>query len=149
MRLKGKDGISRALYVTAFLGCLEVGTGELAYSNAGHNIPYLIDGNGVVRRLAGAHRLPLGILGAHPYDTATVRLERGDRIFLYTDGVTEALDGKGDEFSVERLEELLAREAGGSAGDLVQRCFEAVRGFAGEAAQSDDITVMALRYLSP
>ncbi len=143
----GRDN-EQGLYVTAFVGRLDLATGELAYGNAGHNIPYRLRGDGSPERLTGAHGLPLGILGSHPYATAAARLVSGDGLLLYTDGVTEAFDREGREFSVERLEGLLAEGTALRAGELVERSFAAVEAFANGAPQSDDITLMALRYLA-
>lgn len=145
--LVGED--DRAIFVTAFVGCLDLATGRLRYSNAGHNAPYLLAPDGRPGILEGGRGLPLGILGDHPYDNGEARLRPGNALFLYTDGVTEALNREGGEFSRERLESLLESLGPASAEALVRDTFDAVRAFAGEAPQSDDITVMALRYLSP
>lgn len=138
----------RGLFVTAFAACLDLRTGELAFSNAGHNLPYRRSPSGELTRIAGGHGLPLGIVAECRYEPATLRLGRGDALYVYTDGVTEALNREGDEFTVSGLEALLARGGELDAEALVSRTFDAVKAFAGDAPQSDDITVLALRYLA-
>jgi sigma-B regulation protein RsbU (phosphoserine phosphatase) len=137
----------RAMFVTAFLGCLDLGTGDLAFANGGHNPPYRLTPGGGVTPLTGGHGCALGILEGYEYETAHVRLGPGEGVFLYTDGVTEALDPAGEQFSEERLEAHLRDLTTTAAEEVVGRTFAAVRGFAATAPASDDITVMSLRYL--
>lgn len=144
----GRDG-ERTVFVTVFAGCLNLKTGELVFSNAGHNAPYWLGKDGSVKPLTQALGVPLGILDDHLYETASLRLKPGDSLFLYTDGVTEAFSREGKDFSLERLERWLEHKgaAGVGAYDLVEGAFQAVKAFTGDAPQSDDITVLALRYL--
>jgi serine phosphatase RsbU (regulator of sigma subunit) len=140
----GRDE-QRALYVTAFVGCLELATGALSYSSAGHNAPYWL-GRAGVRPLTSGLGLPLAILPDPSYETAQVRLEPGDALFLYTDGVSEALNREGEEFSLPRLEAFLEGARAAPAAELVEGSLSTLRSFVGDAPQSDDITVMAVRY---
>ena len=83
------------------------------------------------------------------YETASLTLAPGEGLVLFTDGVTEALDPAGEQFSEERLEAHLRTLTTTPAADVVGRTFDVVRAFAASAPASDDITVMSLRYLGP
>jgi len=139
----------RAMFVTAFAGCLDLATGELEFGNAGHNVPYLLLRDGSPRRVTGGPGMALGVVEDFAYPAGRIRLEPGESLFLYTDGVTEALDPKGEQFSEERLQDCLRGLAGATAAQLVERTLAAVQAFAGAAPPFDDVTVMAVRYLSP
>ncbi len=137
----------RGLYVTTFLGRLDLATGALAFANAGHNPPYIVRADGRVEPLHGGLGLPLGLMDGPGYESAAVTLAAGDALYLYTDGVTEALSPGGEEFTPARLEVLLAARAGVSSADLVGHSFAAVKEHAAGAPPSDDITALAVRYL--
>lgn len=133
------------LFVTMFLAILDHRTGELAYSNAGHNPPVLVRG-GAASWVELPKGLFLGVMEEAVYRDAAITLEPGDRLLAYTDGVTEAMDESGALYSSERLLEL-APELGSL--DPEQACeavAASVRGYAGKAAQADDITLLALLY---
>ena len=140
------DDNERAMFVTVFLGRLHLLTGELVFANGGHNAPYRLSAGGVVTPLTGGQGAALGILESYAYETASVTLERGEALFLCTDGVTEALDPRGEQFSDERLEDHLRAATDAPAEEVVGRTFAAVRAFADTAPASDDITVMVMRY---
>ncbi|HYC46357.1 MAG TPA: SpoIIE family protein phosphatase [Burkholderiales bacterium] len=134
------------MFVTVFFGILDPQSGVLTYCNAGHNTPYVISGGGAMR-LQGAHGIPLGIEGAFDYHTETRQLARGDCIFVYTDGVTEAMDGESSFYSDKRLEDVLRPLAGAPARAVVSEVIASVRDFAAGAPQADDIAAMAIRLL--
>lgn len=136
-----------AMFVTLFVAVLDVLTGRLQFSNGGHNLPYVMS-HGGIRTLANpTNGLALGAFDDVTYQTSEVILHAGDGLLLYTDGVTEAMDSSQHLLSEERLMEFL-RTAGENAPDLLtQRLIDEVHRFAGGAEQSDDITVLALRYL--
>jgi phosphoserine phosphatase RsbU/P len=131
-------------FVTLMFGVV-TSKGQLTYCNAGHNPPMVI-GKGGVRRLEEGGPV-IGLLEFAPYLEETVELATGDTVVTYSDGVSEALSLEGEEFGDARL--LAAIEAAGSlpAHALVERVIGAVREFTRGAPQSDDITVMVLRYL--
>ncbi|MCP3964936.1 MAG: SpoIIE family protein phosphatase [Lentisphaerae bacterium] len=134
------------MFVTYFIAVLNVRTGEIEYTNAGHNPPYLVRNGKKVEHISTLHGPPLGISDTQ-YSTAKLKLNAGDSILLYTDGVTEAFNVEQEEFGTDKLESLL--ETGVSKFDtrnIVENIVSAVRKFAGSAEQSDDITVMALHY---
>jgi sigma-B regulation protein RsbU (phosphoserine phosphatase) len=136
------------LFVTVFYGILNFRTGELQYSNGGHNPPHVLPAGGELTALdTEMSGTVLGMLEDADYPTCQTQLLAGDALFLYTDGVTEATDPQGKMFGVERLEVFLQQSKAHSADDLVQGDLTAVQQFAAGAAQSDDITAVAVRYL--
>jgi serine phosphatase RsbU (regulator of sigma subunit) len=139
----------RGMFVTAFLGSLELSSGVLEFGNAGHNLPYRLLPGGGTEAVRGGRGLALGVLESHAYATERLTLVPGEALFLYTDGVTEALNSAHEEFSPARLEALLGGLTADPTADLVRRCVAAVREFAADAPQSDDIAVMALRRRPP
>jgi len=134
------------MFVTVSAGYLDLATGRLAAANAGHPPPYHLDGRGAVRPLEVPGGFPLG-LGDCEYPVRDLTLERGDALYLYSDGVTEAFDAEDEEFGAERLEACLRDSSGASAAALVEASLAAVRRFVGDHPQSDDVTAMSLRYL--
>ncbi|MDD5556149.1 MAG: SpoIIE family protein phosphatase [bacterium] len=134
------------MFVSVWCGALETATGELRWSSAGHNPPVLARAGGEVSFLAEGGGPVLGVVPGARYAAASFRLRRGDTLCLYTDGVTEAFNGRGEQFSEERLARAVAARRVGSAREVVRGILEDVRSFAGRAPQSDDITVVALRY---
>ena len=134
------------MFVTVFFGILDPRTGTLTYCNAGHNTPYVIGKNGV-EALKGAHGVPMGILGDYAYETETHALRRGDCVFAYTDGVTEAMAADNSFFSDARLESVLKPLAGAPARAVVSEVLASVRDFCVGEPQADDIAAMAIRLM--
>ena len=125
-------------YVTCFYGILDLATGQLEYSRAGHNPPYLVRGN-AVQTLDAASGLPLGMLRTVKYDTATVQLAAGDTLLLFTDGITEAMNPRLEEYGEERLVQLLSERASSLKVEaLVQAVTQAATVFAEGAPASDE-----------
>jgi sigma-B regulation protein RsbU (phosphoserine phosphatase) len=137
------------MFVTMFLAMFDPRTGELAYSNAGHNPPLIKRRNGRVEPLAGRHGPALAIAGGATYACETTTLRDGDLLLLYTDGITEAQDASESLFSETRLAECLAKSAAETAGEAGTAVIDAVANFQGAAPQFDDITLLALRYTTP
>ena len=131
-------------FVTAFLGVLDGASGRLVYSNAGHNAPLVIGADGAVTRLE-AGGLILGIFEDAAYETGEVTLAPGDRLVLFTDGVTEAMDERDEQWGEERLVELVRSGADLDGAALVARIVEAVRRFEGGRGASDDVTLIVAR----
>jgi phosphoserine phosphatase RsbU/P len=132
-----------SMFATLFYAVIDARTGLLTYCNCGHNPPLLIGACGATRELT-ATGLPLAMLPQTGYSTGTAQLEPGDRVLLYTDGVTEAADAGDAEFGMTRLHEAIATAPGGVAEALVDEVFRRVDDFAGDAQQSDDLTCLAL-----
>ncbi len=136
-------------FVTVFYGLLNLETGELAYCNGGHNLPYIQTKSGKVKELENVGGLLLGKFEGVPYEMNTVQLEPGDAVVTFTDGVTEAEDESDGFFDEERVIEFLKKHPGKSLESLVKGLFLEVMKFTAAAEQSDDITVLCVRYGSP
>ena len=134
------------MFVTVFFGIIDLKTGTLSYCNAGHNTPYVVSPNGVAP-IKGAHGIPIGIAGDFEYHTETRALARGDCVFVYTDGVTEAMDPQNAFYSDKRLEAALKPLVGAPARAVVSEVIASVRDFRADAPQADDIAVMAIRLV--
>lgn len=134
------------MFATMFLATLDLGRRELRYCNAGHPPAYVVGAAGV-SAVDSVRAKPLGIRPTFTYATAQRQLEIGDCVFLFTDGVTEALDANGELFSESRLEEVLGAVGDGSTESVVTAVVDAVRRFAGDTAQSDDIAALAVRLV--
>lgn len=137
------------MFVTLLYVVLNTRTGELQLCNAGHHAPLLISGSGALTVLSGATTLALGLLDEIEYPVVTRHLRAGDTLFLYTDGVTEAVNDKREFFSVGRLHATVAGAHTEPVDSVTRRVVEEVRSFAAERDQSDDISVLALRWLAP
>jgi len=124
-------------FVTCFLGILDIRDRNLLYTNAGHNYPYLLRDNGTVERLIDGGTI-LGMIKGLALRESSVVLGSGDLLVLFTDGITEAVNRKGDQFGEERLEPLLVSSRHLPAAAIRDAIFRDVSAFAGRAAQSDD-----------
>jgi adenylate cyclase len=133
-------------FVTVFAGMLELRTGKLTYCNAGHEPPYL-RAAGALRRLPTAPRPPVGVPGAFGFISESLSLARGDLLCALTDGVTEAMNERGELYGAQRLERLLgSMAAGATPAEKNAAVIDDVKRFVGEAAASDDLTLLALRW---
>jgi sigma-B regulation protein RsbU (phosphoserine phosphatase) len=135
-----------SMFATVLLATLDLGTRELRFCNAGHPPPYVVRPAGVAS-LEAPRGKPLGIRPTFTYATTQRRLAVGDCLFLFTDGVTEALDVNGEFFSESRLEAVLRSGTEGGARSVVTSVIEAVRRFAAGTPQSDDIAALAVRLV--
>jgi sigma-B regulation protein RsbU (phosphoserine phosphatase) len=134
------------MFVTVFAGILNVRSGELVYTNAGHNPPYIRKQDGTLQCLDRRHGPAIGAMEGMDYKEERDTLEPGDLLFLYADGVTEAMDPEHRLFSENRLKDLLTATDTKGAATAVDHTVAAVRAFEGEAEQADDITVLALEF---
>jgi sigma-B regulation protein RsbU (phosphoserine phosphatase) len=139
-------GNETGLFVTAFCAALDLRTGRLDYANAGHNLPVVVRPGGTADFLPRCGGLVLGAVPDFPYKSGTLTLAPGETLLVYTDGVTEAMDVKHALFGNERLLECCLADRRRALKELVAGIFEAVRAYAGDAPQSDDITILAVRY---
>jgi serine phosphatase RsbU (regulator of sigma subunit) len=137
------------LFVTVFYCILEPKTGALRYANGGHNPPYVRRASGEVESLTGTGGLVLGAMTGVRYPTHTVQLLRGDRLVLYTDGVTEAFNPSEELYGAQRLVDEVHVHCSGTSAALVERICQSVTNFAGTAPQSDDITLTVLTWGAP
>jgi len=137
-----------AMFVTVFYGILHTRTGAVDYCNGGHNPPYILRAGGRIETMGTTGGLVLAAMKNTAYKAQQINLHAGDGIFLYTDGVTEAMNRNNDQFSESRLEENLTHATGASLPEVVRQVMDAVNKFTNGAAQADDITILALRYLA-
>ncbi len=133
-------------FTTMFIGSLDLDTGVLTYSNAGHNPPVLIRASGERERLDQAVGLVLGAMDDATYEEAQAHLQPGDTLVLYTDGVTEAHDQSDRMFGLDRLEDACQHLHAEAPALIIERLLEQVDQFSGDRLQYDDITLMAIRY---
>jgi sigma-B regulation protein RsbU (phosphoserine phosphatase) len=135
------------MFITMFIGVLDMPTGKLRYCNAGHEKPFIIGQK--VRVLPVKPHLPLGVKEDMIFTTQEDRLMPGEMVFLYTDGLTEAKDTKHEQFGLKRVESVLETfEKQGSIPTeaLINTVSRKVAAFVGEAEQSDDLTLLAVQY---
>ena len=137
------------LFVTVFYCILDPKSGALQYANGGHNPPYVRRAAGPVESLDGAGGLVLGAMPGISYPDHALQLERGDRLVLYTDGITEAFNPKEELFGAHRLVDEVHVHGSGTSAALVERICQSVNDFAGSAPQSDDITLTVLTWGTP
>ena len=137
----------RGMFITVFFGVLDLVSGELCYTNAGHNPPLIIARGGEPRYFPRSRQLVLGAMEDYQYRCDSLRLTPGDRLFLYTDGVTEAMNEHDEQYSEQGLVATLVAQGACGLVELVGATVAAVKAFAGTAPQSDDITIMAVEYL--
>ena len=135
------------MFVTVFYGIYNITTGEVSYTNAGHNPPYLMKADGRIEQLPMSKDLVVGALDDFQFSEETLQLEHGDTLMLYTDGVTEAVNLCNEEFGEKRLEDTLRQVAPQSCQQMIDAVKTSVSDFAGEAEQSDDITMLAIKRL--
>ena len=128
-------------FISFFVAVLDPASDELAYCNAGHNPPLLLRRNGEVESL-DATGIPLGISRNAAYEQKTCRLEQGDVLVLFTDGVTEAMAANMEEFGEHRLLALMRRPGHGEALDMIEELKKELSSFMGGAPPSDDITLV-------
>ena len=133
------------MFVTMFYGIYNIRTGEVTYANAGHNPPYLVKADGSVEMLPLSKDIVAGAFDDFQYSQESLQLEPGDTLLLYTDGVTEAINTEDKEYGEGRLEKQLAQCSNLSCQEIIDKVKEDVKAFAGEAEQSDDITLFALK----
>jgi len=135
-----------SMFVTVFYGVLDLQTGIIEYSNAGHNPPYIIKPNGDVIELEKTGGLVLGAMEDFEFNVKTLKMETGDSLVLFTDGVTEAFNAADELYSEERLVELLKPLSEKPIKEIVEIINEDVEKYSTGVPQADDITVLALRY---
>jgi sigma-B regulation protein RsbU (phosphoserine phosphatase) len=137
------------MFVSLLYAHLNTRTGAVEFCNAGHPSPYLLGADHRTRPLDGARDVALGAMSALDYHITQVQLAPGDTLFFYTDGVTEALDRSDHFYSSARLECVLHDVDHLAVEKITRAVVRDVRTFCGEREQSDDISVMALRWLGP
>jgi sigma-B regulation protein RsbU (phosphoserine phosphatase) len=131
-------------FTTAFLAELDPATGDVNYVNAGHNVPILRKKSGVVERLETGG-IPMGIFSETPYQVGTTRLESGDWLVIFTDGIVEAENSKTDEYGEPDLIRLIDRESASSPAELLRSLLLDLDRFVGNTPQHDDMTCLLVK----
>lgn len=137
------------MFVTVWLGILEISTGKLICANAGHEYPALRRAGGSYELVKDKHGFVLAGMEHTRYREYELELRPGDELYVYTDGVAEATDANNELFGTERMLEALNRRLGGGPDVLLQGVKAEIDHFVGDAPQFDDITMLGLRYLGP
>ena len=134
------------MFVTVFYGILNVKTGELEYTNAGHNPPYIMGAAGGSRKLEPTDDTILGCFEDWHFNTRKAQLMPNEGLLLYTDGVTEAMNKSNEEYGEAKLEQVIAENNSAEISELVNAIIADVNIFSDGIPQSDDITLLYLRY---
>ena len=137
------------MFVTVWLGILEISTGILTAANAGHEYPAIKKNGGGFELYEDNHGLVLGVLTGIPYEEYSLQLEPGDKLFVYTDGVPEATAAGGEMLGAERMIAALNACGEGNPEEILKKMRNTVDAFVGEAEQFDDLTMMCLEYKGP
>ena len=132
------------LFITTFVGVYNPADRTLVYTNAGHNVPYILSENDIIP-LDGAVGMAAGVFPGAEYEEQTVTLKEGDVLFVYTDGVNEAQNVKEEFFTIEGLETQLKAHTGENRKYIIEDVLAAVESFSEGAVQSDDITMFTLK----
>ena len=141
------EGNESGLFVTCWMGILTISTGELNFANAGHNAP-IIKSKGQIQYLSTKPNLMLAAMDGIPYTNNTLKMERGDRLFIYTDGITEATNDYDELYGEERLLHVLqsVQGEGKTTHDILDIVRNDLNDFVLEAPQFDDITMLSMIY---
>lgn len=129
------------LFVTTFIGIYDPKNSNLVYCNAGHNIPFVLRNK--VEPLSGDRNVVVGLYGGEIYNEETITLNENDIIFMYTDGVTEAINVNKEFFGEKRLEDTLQTFQNSKKDNLVEYVYKKLQEFVGDAEQNDDITMLS------
>ncbi len=133
-------------FTTAFFVELDPATGGLVYVNAGHNAPLLRGASGSLEHL-NAGGLPIGILADTVYEAGTTRLNPGDWLVIFTDGVVEAVNAKAQEYEESRLTAVIERSAHGTPAELLRNLLADLDAYVGNTPQHDDMTCLLLKRI--
>ncbi len=132
------------MFVTVWLGILELSTGKLTASNAGHEDPVIYRKDGIFSRMKTEHDLVLGVMENIRYRDAEMRLGKGDKLFVFTDGVSEATDADNRLFTTDRMLAALNENREKTPGEILEGVHRRVNEFVGEAPQFDDLTMLCV-----
>ena len=143
------DNNQAEMFVTVWLGILEISTGMLTAANAGHEYPAVWRKGGRFELYKDKHGFVLGGMDGMHFKSYDLQINPGDKLFVYTDGVTEATAGSGELFGTERMIEALNSYAEGSPEDILHGVRKSVDTFVGDAEQFDDLTMLCVEYLGP
>lgn len=131
-------------FASLFYGILDKSENIFHFSNAGHNPTFLINSDKEVTRLTKGGTV-LGFIEDYQYEEDSIKLKTGDTIIIYSDGITEALNDHDEEFGEDRLLTLLKKNIKSNTRTLIEKVFDAVKIFAKDISQSDDITIVVIK----
>lgn len=134
-----------SMFVTVFYGILDITSGDVEFVNAGHNPPFLLTATGI-RKVEITGDTVLGVFDDITFLTGKIEMNSGEKLFLYTDGVTEAFNIQEVAYGEERLESFLAENLSLPIDTIIEETMESVKIHVDEAPQSDDITLLSLVY---
>lgn len=134
------------MFVTVFYGVIDTAANTLTYTNAGHEVPILLSVRGGMEFLPRTKGMALGVSDLAQYEQHTVPLKHGDALFCYTDGITDAINHKNEQYGVDQLQQILSGLPGRNARQLCETVITSVGAYTGATDQFDDITCLAVRY---
>lgn len=134
------------MFVTVWLGILEISTGKLTAANAGHEYPAIRQSDGKFELYKDRHGFVIGGMDGMKYREYEIQLSPGARVFVYTDGVPEATNAENDLFGTERMLDALNRDPGAKPQEIIGHVKSAVDGFVKESEQFDDLTMLCMEY---
>ena len=135
------------MFVTVFYAIYNVRTGDMRYCNAGHNPPFLTHSDGKVEMLPMSNNCIIGAIEGLDYSEGTLKLEKGDVLTMYTDGVNEAVNNDFEEYGEQRLSDTLGQMRGKTCQETIDGLLQSVRTFTDGAPQSDDITILSVKRM--
>lgn len=134
-----------AMFVTIFCAIMDIGSGQLEYSNGGHNPPYVLTAGGDVSKVPGSGDMALGIMEELPYKSCSLILSPGETLLLYTDGVTEAMNKAGELLGDQRTMDFLKQCGQLKPAALIEALRSYISDFEAGAAPADDVTMLAIK----
>ena len=142
------DGNEKNIFITFFIGVLDLPTGRFRYCNAGHDVPYLIANTASEPvPLPVISNIPIGLFPEFEFKMQQTIIEKDTTIFLYTDGLTEAKNPTHKQFGIERIEKTLTGHSDDSPEQMIERMNQQVHAFMEQEEQSDDLTMLSIRYM--
>ena len=139
-----KESVS-SMFVTVFYGILNTQTGMVDYVNAGHNPPFILSSNGI-RKVEMTDGLALGVLDDFSFRSKQIKLNNGDKLLLYTDGVIDAFDKEETVYGEEKFENFLSHCLDLPVETIIKKSLTEINDFVGDAPQSDDITFLGITF---
>ena len=143
------EGNNSRMFVTVWLGILDLRTGLLTAVNAGHEYPVLKTPGDRFELYKDRHGLVLGVMDGVPYKEYEIIMEKGEMLFVYTDGVPEAIDARKEQFGTDRLTEALNSGKAETPQEVLRTVNQAVNDFVKDAPQFDDLTMLCIKYNGP
>ena len=140
------DNNREKMFVTVWLGILDLQTGVLEAANAGHEYPVVKEPDGLVERLKDKHGFVIGGIKNMKYTGYQLLMKPGSKLFLYTDGVPEAMNEAGELFGIERTLQALNKVADSKSEEILANVSREVRKYVGAAEQFDDLTMLCIEY---